>query len=152
MRFAIQPRAGLAAVGVISTVLGVFCVSLARVQAADAPPAVVSMTALLAQELPLNPITGNRVKAVYVGDAGSIAAIQIGDLKPHTHEMASEMFYVVEGSGQMTVGDAKQPLKAGDLMIVPKGVLHSIKSDSGLLKAILITMPPRAADDVHFAK
>jgi hypothetical protein len=34
--------------------------------------------------------------------------------------------------------------------VVPKGVVHSIKSDSGFLKAVLITMPPRNADDVHF--
>jgi mannose-6-phosphate isomerase-like protein (cupin superfamily) len=49
----------------------------------------------------------------------------------------------------MTVGDSKQSMKAGDLMIVPKGVPHSIKSDAGLL-TVLITMPPRDANDVHF--
>ena len=110
------------------------------------------MTSILAEQLPLNPITGNRVRPVYVGDAGSITAIQIGDLPRHTHDTASEMFYIVEGTAQVTVGDSTQSVKPGDLMIVPKGVLHSIKSDSGLVKAVLITMPPRDATDVHFVK
>jgi mannose-6-phosphate isomerase-like protein (cupin superfamily) len=62
------------------------------------------------------------------------------------------MFYVVEGTAVVTVGDTQQAVKPGDLMIVPKGALHSIKADSGRIKAVLITMPPRPADDVHFVK
>ncbi len=137
--------------GVASAFIGVICLSLARVQAAaDDGPKVAHMTEILSKELELNTVTGNRVQSVYSGPGGSIAAIQIGDLKRHTHETASEMFYVVEGSAQITLGDVKQSIKAGDLMIVPKGALHSIKADNGLLKAILITMPPRDRLDVHW--
>jgi mannose-6-phosphate isomerase-like protein (cupin superfamily) len=110
------------------------------------------MTAVLNGPLDLNPVTGNLVKGVYSGDAGTITAIQIGDLPRHTHETESEMFYIVEGTAVITVGDKTEPVKAGDLMIVPKGVLHSIKADSGRIKAVLITMPPRDAKDVHFVK
>ena len=152
MTTVLRARALVACAGLGSVVLGALLIPPFAVQADEALPAVVHMTSVLNEELPLNPITGNRVRGVYRENAGSIAAIQIGDLARHTHETASEMFYIVDGTAQITVGDVKASVKPGDLMIVPKGALHSIKSDAGLLKAILITMPARDAADVHFVK
>jgi mannose-6-phosphate isomerase-like protein (cupin superfamily) len=145
-------RSSLAISGVASIMIGTLCLGFSRVEAADdlASARVVHLSDILNTTLPKNPVTGNGAQTVYNGPAGSITALQVGNLARHTHETASEMFYVVEGSAQITLGDTKQSMKAGDLMIVPKGLLHSIKSDSGLLKAVLITMPPRPADDVHF--
>ncbi len=143
-------RPVLAICGLASIMLGAMSLSLGRVQAADddiRPPLVH----LMAAEVKLNPATGNLVSApLYRTSLGTVQAIQVGNLGVHTHDTADEMFYIVEGSAQMTVGDTSTAMKAGDLMIVPKGVRHSIKSDSGLVKAVLITLPPRAATDVHF--
>lgn len=145
-------RSSLAIIGVASIIIGALSLGFSRVEAADdlASARVVHMADILNTTLPINPKTGNGALPVYNGPGGSITALQVGDLARHTHETASEMFYVVEGSAQITLGDTKQSIKAGDLMIVPKGMLHSIKSDKGLLKAVLITMPPRSPDDVHF--
>jgi mannose-6-phosphate isomerase-like protein (cupin superfamily) len=150
MRFIARPA--LAAFGAACIVLGASCLSLARVEAADTDvrPPLVHVSAA---EVKLNPATGNLVSApLYRTSLGTVQAIQVGNLPTHTHDTADEMFYVTDGSAQITVGDTSTSMKAGDMMIVPKGVRHSIKSDSGLLKAVLITLPPRAADDVHFVK
>jgi mannose-6-phosphate isomerase-like protein (cupin superfamily) len=138
--------------GVASIALGTMCLGFARVQAAenDVAPPVAHISAIPDSEYRYNEKTTNYVKLVYSGEAGTISAVTVGDLKRHVHNTASEMFYVVEGSAQITVGDVKESIKAGDLMIVPKGVPHSIKSDKGRLKTLLITMPPRNPDDVHF--
>ncbi|MDP9106485.1 MAG: cupin domain-containing protein [Candidatus Eremiobacteraeota bacterium] len=145
-------RISFAVSGVASIIVGAMCIGFSRVEAADdlSSARVIHMTDILSTTLPKNPKTGNGAQTVYNGPAGSITALQVGDLARHTHDTASEMFYVTEGSAQITLGDTKQSIKAGDLMIVPKGMLHSIKSDSGLLKAVLITMPPRDPNDVHF--
>ncbi len=145
-------RPSFAVAGVASIALGTICLGFARVQAAenDLAPPVAHITAIADSEYKLNEATGNYVKPVYIGEAGTITAVTVGDLKRHVHNTASEMFYVIEGSAQITVGDVKESIKAGDLMIVPKGVPHSIKSDKGRLKTLLITMPPRPGADVHF--
>src|ERR1700737_2672659 len=107
--------------------MGIVVLSFARVAPAGAqapaPPGVVHMLDVLNGPLNENPVTHNLVKNVYVGDAGTLTAIQVGDLPRHTHETASEMFYIIEGTAVITVGDASQAVKPGDLMIVPKGAL-----------------------------
>jgi oxalate decarboxylase/phosphoglucose isomerase-like protein (cupin superfamily) len=44
----------------------------------------------------------------------------------HTHPNSDEVLYFIDGEGVQTVGDSgKFPVKAGDFVYVPKGVVHS---------------------------
>ena len=47
-----------------------------------------------------------------------------GEFVWHKHENEDEMFLVIEGEFQMQFRDRVVPLKAGELIIVPKGVEH----------------------------
>jgi mannose-6-phosphate isomerase-like protein (cupin superfamily) len=42
----------------------------------------------------------------------------------HSHEHEDELFYVVRGSFNMEFRDRTVPLRAGDLLVVPRGVEH----------------------------
>lgn len=61
----------------------------------------------------------------------------------HQHAAAQEIWYVVEGTGKLQVGDEVKDIKPGDLIYGPKQVQHQIINDQeeGTLKAILILCP-----------
>ena len=48
-------------------------------------------------------------------------------IPPHVHENEDEVFQVLAGQVEMSVGDRTTTLKAGDLIFCPKGVPHSWK-------------------------
>lgn len=49
------------------------------------------------------------------------------EVKAHKHITHSETVYVLEGNGEMMVGDKKFNVKRGDVVFIPKGTVHSLK-------------------------
>ena len=91
--------------------------------------------------------TGMRSKT-FVAVDGATIAIQDGNPAKHLHANANEIQYILEGTGTVWLGDKEVPVKAGDLVIIPKGTPHGgAKTDGRPLKAIAIKTPPQAPDD-----
>jgi len=61
----------------------------------------------------------------------------------HTHEKTCETWYVVSGTGRITIGDETAELYPGLLIYGPPGVAHQLFNDSidTVLKALLILNP-----------
>ncbi|HEU5180563.1 MAG TPA: cupin domain-containing protein [Candidatus Polarisedimenticolia bacterium] len=49
-------------------------------------------------------------------------------VRPHVHKDHGETVYVLEGSGVFIMGDRVYMLKAGSLLMVPRGVVHSYEA------------------------
>lgn len=80
-------------------------------------------------------------------------ALQTGNVPKHTHTDANEFQYVISGSGTFWLGDQQREIHAGDLIIIPKGTVHTGSvSSSGEFKVLAIKMPPQAPDDIHLVK
>jgi len=66
------------------------------------------------------------------GTSGSILVEQTfnkgGTTNRHIHEQGDELFYVVSGRGSATVGDKTEMIEQGDVVFVPKDVVHSIQN------------------------
>jgi len=64
----------------------------------------------------------------------------------HAHAGQDKLYYVVEGLGEATVGDETYVVAAGDLVLAPADVLHSMKNNGPLALVVLtILAPPPAA-------
>ncbi|GIV42801.1 MAG: hypothetical protein KatS3mg034_2111 [Vicingaceae bacterium] len=64
------------------------------------------------------------------------------EVKPHYHRFHTEHIYVVEGTGEMYVGNKVYNLKPGDWLIIPANTVHSVKVTSeAWLKVISIQSP-----------
>lgn len=50
---------------------------------------------------------------------------------PHTHERLHDMFYVLEGTLTMRVGDQTHVVEPGTFVCVPPGVVHTFSNPSG---------------------
>ncbi|MDB5621088.1 cupin domain-containing protein [Tardiphaga sp.] len=90
---------------------------------------------------------GFRSKTFMSAD-GSTISVQDGNVVKHMHPNTNEIQYILEGTGTIWLGDKEVPVKAGDLIIIPKGTPHGgSKPDGRPFKAIAIKTPPQAADD-----
>lgn len=46
------------------------------------------------------------------------------ELKPHVHENHEQIYYIIKGSGIISVGDEEAEVKAGDCIYLPSDVPH----------------------------
>ena len=45
---------------------------------------------------------------------------------PHHHPRTEEIYYILEGTGQMRLGDETQAVGPGDAIAIPPGAVHTI--------------------------
>jgi len=45
---------------------------------------------------------------------------------PHYHPATEEIYYILEGSGRMTIGEDAQDVGPGDAIAIPPGAVHTI--------------------------
>ncbi len=64
------------------------------------------------------------------------------EVKPHKHQYHSEHVYVIEGEGQMKLGNQEFKIKKNDFIFIPKNTDHSVKTTSKQpLKVISVQAP-----------
>jgi quercetin dioxygenase-like cupin family protein len=64
----------------------------------------------------------------------------------HSHEHTEQLMYMLEGELEMTVGADTRTLHSGDVVVVNRGVEHSLRSDRGC--AFLEALSPVPLDHV----
>jgi mannose-6-phosphate isomerase-like protein (cupin superfamily) len=61
---------------------------------------------------------------------------------PHHHIRGAELFYILDGSLQMLLGDEVTVFDEGDLVVVPPGVHHAFAPAAGARADVLIVFAP----------
>ena len=64
------------------------------------------------------------------------------EVKEHKHVTHSEHVYILDGEGEMTVGEKKFKLKKGDMIFIPKNTFHSLKVTSATPAKVLSVQSP----------
>lgn len=60
----------------------------------------------------------------------------------HFHRDTEELYYVVEGSARMRLGDAERELAVGDCVVIPAGERHKIRNTGDAPLRILCCCAP----------
>jgi quercetin dioxygenase-like cupin family protein len=60
----------------------------------------------------------------------------------HAHAGMDKLYQVVEGEGVLLLEGKELPMKAGDLVVAPEGVLHGIRNVSGHRLVVLAILAP----------
>ena len=60
----------------------------------------------------------------------------------HHHRELEEIYYILSGTGLMTVGDEVQEVSAGDAIYVPHGLRHTLKNTGGEPIKLLVACGP----------
>jgi mannose-6-phosphate isomerase-like protein (cupin superfamily) len=64
----------------------------------------------------------------------------------HYHRVSEEFYYILEGSGKMTIGTAMRDVSAGDAILIPPGEWHSIEAAT-TLRFLCCCAPAYSHDD-----
>ena len=72
---------------------------------------------------------------------------EILDAENHYHKKTTEIYYILEGEGQMHLGPEIVKLRPGLCIHIPTGVRHRV---IGRIKTLVIATPAFEADDEFF--
>jgi mannose-6-phosphate isomerase-like protein (cupin superfamily) len=67
--------------------------------------------------------------------------LEEGEAPPrHKHDDTEQIFYVIEGRGVLTIGDGgrSKAVRPGDVVLVPAGTWHSIRSRGGPMRYLAV--------------
>jgi mannose-6-phosphate isomerase-like protein (cupin superfamily) len=68
----------------------------------------------------------------------------------HRHRATEELYYVTQGTGRMTLGDATFDVRPGDTVCIPPGTPHRIRNVCAEpLKILCCCAPAYAHDDTE---
>ena len=69
----------------------------------------------------------------------------------HYHNETEEIYYILSGSGLMTVGDEVQEVKSGDAVFIPLGQRHTLENNGDKpLTLLLVCGPAYSVEDHRF--
>ncbi len=107
-----------------------------------------------AKENPVNRKLGFLTKQTLLGKNVSINLTQLepgSHFKAHYHNISDEIDFVFQGQANMTVEGEVRPIKSGDLIYIPPGVVHAFDAvGSDNLLVLVIFAPPLDESDRTF--
>jgi mannose-6-phosphate isomerase-like protein (cupin superfamily) len=68
----------------------------------------------------------------------------------HYHAESEEIYYVVEGSGEMELDGERRRVDVGDAVLIPPGARHQIRADAGRLRFLCCCAPAYRHEDTFF--
>lgn len=82
-----------------------------------------------------NPMGGEPIKWVYLAEGAhsTVNIVQGGSTDyegppisiPHIHQEHDEILYILKGEGEFRLGDRTLPFKAGHVVFIPAGMVHT---------------------------
>jgi quercetin dioxygenase-like cupin family protein len=61
---------------------------------------------------------------------------------PHAHDGQDKLYFILEGSGMVQIGDQTQRLSAGDAAFAPSGIMHSIRNPGPERLVVMAVLGP----------
>lgn len=71
-------------------------------------------------------------------------AVDIDGARPHYHKRSTELYYVLEGGGEVLLDGVAHPVTKGSLVHIPPGVVHGAR---GKMRVLVVGVPDIAEDD-----
>jgi len=71
-------------------------------------------------------------------------AVDIDGAKLHFHKRSTELYYVLDGSGTVSLDGVEHAVHKGSLVHIPPGVIHGAR---GRMRVLVIGIPDIADDD-----
>ncbi|RDU94639.1 cupin domain-containing protein [Trinickia dinghuensis] len=108
-------------------------INLADVELSPLPAGVAPPDSMADRYAPRMGAIGSRIGAAKLGYNVTAVAPGKRAFPFHNHRVNEEMFFVLEGTGEVRIGDAVYPIRAGDVIACPPGgpeTAHQIANTS----------------------
>jgi len=88
---------------------------------------------------------------IVTGGEGGVANVHVITVSKgglHFHRQYDEVYYVLAGTGVVTIAGSAYPLRPGAVVVIPAGVPHELCADAaGTLEFVIFGTPAMAIDD-----
>jgi quercetin dioxygenase-like cupin family protein len=81
------------------------------------------------------------------GVAAWAHAVDIEGAREHYHKRSTELYYVLEGEGTVTLDGVEHSVRKGSIVHIPPGVVHGAK---GRVRVLVVGIPDIADDDLFY--
>ena len=81
---------------------------------------------------------------IAISPAAWAHAVDIDGARPHYHKRSTELYYVLDGDGTVTVDGVEHCVKKGSLVHIPPLVVHSAV---GRMRVLVVGIPDISDDD-----
>jgi mannose-6-phosphate isomerase-like protein (cupin superfamily) len=95
---------------------------------------------------------GSTIRELHHTEEQSLAEASLGagrSTQRHYHARTEEIYFVLEGSGDLEVDGERRQLTVGDAALIPAGARHQIRA-SAALRFLCCCAPPYADEDTFF--
>ncbi len=72
-----------------------------------------------------------------------------GATRRHYHRASEELYFIVEGRGEMEIDGERRGVSSGDAILIPAGAWHTIRGETAL-RFLCCCAPPYAHEDTFF--
>jgi mannose-6-phosphate isomerase-like protein (cupin superfamily) len=93
---------------------------------------------------------GHRYRLLSHEDEGLAAwahAVDIDGAKLHYHKKSTELYYVLEGQGTVSLDGKEEHVKKGTIIHIPPGVVHGA---NGKMRVLVIGIPDIDDSDIYY--
>jgi mannose-6-phosphate isomerase-like protein (cupin superfamily) len=73
-----------------------------------------------------------------------------GATERHFHKLSEELYFILEGRGEMELDGETRAVGPGDAILIPPGAWHTIRATE-TLRFLCCCAPPYAHEDTYFA-
>lgn len=84
-------------------------------------------------------------------DEGTVAAfahaVDVDGTREHYHRRSAELFYVLDGDGQVSLDGQEHLVRKGSIVHIPPGVIHSAR---GRMRVLVVGVPWIADEDIYY--
>jgi mannose-6-phosphate isomerase-like protein (cupin superfamily) len=95
---------------------------------------------------------GSTIRELHHTFVQSLAEASLGagaETRRHYHAVTEEIYFVLEGEGQMEVDDLHRRVGPGDAVLIPAGARHQITAETPL-RFLCCCAPAYSDDDTFF--
>ncbi len=108
---------------------------------------------------PFTTADGSTIRVLLDSDAGGArsqslaeASLETGQTtQRHYHAVSEEIYYVLEGDGELEVDGEWARVGPGDAVLLPPGAWHEIRAGASGVRFLCCCAPPYAHDDTFFS-
>jgi mannose-6-phosphate isomerase-like protein (cupin superfamily) len=105
-------------------------------------------------ETPATDCPYGNVRRVVTGGLGGVANVHVVTVtagSPHVHTGYDETYYVLAGTGTISLAGRDYALRPGAVVVIPRGTEHALQADRGQsLEFVIFGTPAMVADDERF--
>jgi quercetin dioxygenase-like cupin family protein len=102
-------------------------------------------------ELPAVKCSCGETHRAFVEESGGVASMHVveisADARAHYHKRMTEMYYILDGEGEMELDGQRHPVRAGDAILIKPGCRHRA---IGRLRVLNVPVPAFDPADEYF--